>query len=419
MKKNYSRSLFCLLTLLVTGFSFISTKPESLLPWINENFQLAAAKTKAMAQASGDSSRIPVTMKTAGLAHLANLYDWRSGFFAGNMWLLHEYTGDAQWQLEARKWTAALEPLKDFKDHHDLGFMMYCSYGAGYRLTNDARYRDILVQGARSLCTRFDEKTGTIKSWNNFKSWTTGTVYKFPVIIDNMMNLELLFFASKVTGDPYFKKVAITHANTTLENHFRDDFSAYHVVCYDEQTGKVVAKESAQGYAHESAWSRGQAWALYGYTMTYRETGDKKYLKQARGLASYLMKHPNLPADKVPYWDYHAGNPAYTPCGTNAAKYTSGVQPRDASAAAIIASALLELCDYVPKKEGAEMIAFAEASLKSLSSPAYRTLMGANANFLLAHSVGSIPHGGEIDAPLIYADYYFLEALLRLKKRVS
>jgi chondroitin AC lyase len=295
--------------------------------------------------------------------------------------------------------------------------MVYCSYGAGYRLSGDTSYKHILVQAAKSLCTRFNATTGTIKSWNEFKSWTDSTRYYYPVIIDNMMNLELLFFASEVSGDPFYKNIAVTHADATLKNHFRKDFSAYHVVCYDSTNGKVLAKESAQGYAHESAWARGQAWALYGFTTTYRWTKEKRYLNQAISIANYLMHHPNLPEDKVPYWDYDAGKPGFTPCGPNAAKYASGEQPRDASAAAIIASALLELCDYVPAKESKAMIAFASDIVNSLSSPDFLAAENTNGSFLLKHSVGSIPHGGEIDVPLIYADYYFLEALLRLKMK--
>jgi chondroitin AC lyase len=331
------------------------------------------------------------------------------------MWFLYEYTKDPRWLQEARRWTAALEPLQYFTEHHDLGFMVYCSYGAGYRLTGDEAYKKILVDAARSLCTRFSEKTGTIKSWNTFKSWKDGTVYYYPVIIDNMMNLELLFFASKVTGDPYFRQVAITHANTTLQNHFRNDYSSYHVICYDSATGKVLARETAQGYAHESAWSRGQAWALYGYAVMYRETRDEKYLQQARGIARYLIQHPRLPNDKVPYWDYDAGAPGFEPVTQNAAMFNGQEQPRDASAAAVIASALLELKQYVPKKEAKKMTAFAGDILRSLSGPNYLAQPGTNANFLLKHSVGSLAHGGEIDVPLIYADYYFLEALLRWK----
>lgn len=384
---------------------------------VQDVFAMAGQHTQAMVNLLGDSSHIPVTSKKDGSVQWANLYDWRSGFFAGNMWYLYEYTKDPRWLQEARRWTAALEPLQYFKDHHDLGFMVYCSYGAGYRLTGDEAYKKILIQAARSLCTRFNPKTGAIKSWNEFKNWSNGKVYYYPVIIDNMMNLELLFFASQQTGDPYFKNVAITHANTTLKNHFRKDYSAYHVVCYDSLSGKVVDKISAQGYADESAWARGQAWALYGFTTTYRWTKDRRYLNQALGIADFLMKHPNLPEDKVPYWDYDAGRPGFEPCGPNAAKYASGAQPRDASSAAIIASALLELCDYVPAEKGENMRQFAALILKSLSKPDYLAPAGTNANFLLKHSVGSIPHGGEIDVPLIYADYYFLEALLRWKEK--
>jgi chondroitin AC lyase len=392
-------------------FSSLSAQP------VQQLFSMAGAHTRNMAKQLGDSSRIPVAMGKDSMVQWADLYDWRSGFFAGNIWFLYEYTKDAQWLKEARRWTAALEPLQFFKDHHDLGFMVYCSYGAGYRLTGDENYKKIIVEAARSLCTRYSEKTKAIKSWNSFRSWTSGTTYHYPVIIDNMMNLELLFFASRVTGDPYFRNVAIAHANTTLKDHFRKDYSAYHVVFYDTVTGKVLARETAQGYAHESAWSRGQAWALYGFTTTYRETKDERYLQQARGIARYLMNHPRLPADNIPLWDYDAGVPGLSPVTKSAGRFNGGRQPSDASAAAIIASALLELSGYVPRKEGAGMVVFAGNILRSLSGPEYLAEPGTNANFLLKHSVGSLAHGGEIDVPLIYADYYFLEALLRWKEK--
>lgn len=379
-------------------------------------FKLASTRTMNMVRQLKDSTKIPVTQKADGTIQWANLYDWRSGFFAGNMWQLLEYTKDKAWQAEARRWTAALEPLQYFTEHHDLGFMVYCSYGAGYRLTGDEQYKKILVQAAKSLSTRFNDATGTIKSWNTFKSWKDGTVYSYPVIIDNMMNLELLFFASRVTGDPAFRDIAIKHANTTLQNHFRKDFSSYHVVCYDIVTGKVLARETAQGYAHESAWSRGQAWALYGYTVMYRETRDKKYLRQAQGIARYLMNQPNTPKDLIPYWDYHAGNNTYAPCTPNAEKYGKGEIPRDASAGAIMASALLELCDYAKINEKKKIVAYAKQILESLSSPQFLASHQESPFYLLKHSVGSAAHGGEIDVPLIYADYYFLEAMLRMKK---
>lgn len=411
------RTLLMLALLATTVAHLQWQRPGEHDGWIKADLATAGEQINAMAQRIGDSSKIPATIRPDGNLFLVNLYDWRSGFFSGSMWYLYEYTRLPMWQQQARRWTAALAPLQWFTDHHDLGFMVYCSYGAGYRLTGDTAYKTILVNAAKSLCTRFSEKTGAIKSWNTFKSWTDGTVYHYPVIIDNMMNLELLFFASQVTGDPYYKNVAIKHANTTLKHHFRKDYSAYHVVNYDSSNGQVMAKESAQGYAHESAWARGQAWALYGYTTTYRWTNDKRYLAQAKGIARYLMQHPNLPADKVPYWDYHAGQPGYTPCGPNAARYAQGTQPRDASAAAIIASALLELSDYSKGREKQDMIAFAASTLQSLHGPAYRSTNGSGGGYLLQHSVGSIPHGGEIDVPLVYADYYYLEALLRLQQR--
>jgi len=268
--------------------------------------------------------------------------------------------------------------------------MLYCSFGNGLHLTNDPAYKAILIQGAKSLCTRFSPKAGVIKSWDHGKD-------KFPVIIDNMMNLEFLFWTTKVTGDSSFYKIAVTHANTTMKNHFRPDNSSYHVLHYDTATGNVINKVTAQGYANESAWARGQAWGLYGYTMTYRETKDKKYLDQAVKIAEFFLNHPNLPKDKVPYWDFNAPDIPNT--------------QRDASAAAIAASGLLELGGYV--KNGTKYIQAAEEMLISLSSPAYLAKLNTNQNFILMHSVGHKPAKSEIDVPITYADYYYVEALLR------
>ena len=365
-----------------------------------------------------DSSKIPCTIDDKGQVRTVNLYDWRSGFFAGDLWYLYEFTKDDSFKKQAERWTAALEPLKNYTEHHDLGFMVYCSFGNGYRLTKNEAYKAVIVQAAKSLSTRFNEKTGSIKSWNSFKSWTNKPiVYNYPVIIDNMMNLEMLFFASKVTGDPYYRNIAVAHANSTLQNHFRADYSSYHVVCYDSATGKVIARETAQGYADESAWSRGQAWALYGFTMCYRETKDERYLRQAKGIAHYILSNKNLPADKVPYWDFNAGMPGYTPVTKSAASFNGKDQPRDASAAAIIASALLELSDYLPAKEAKKMKKDAVSIITSLSGETYLAKLNTNGNFLLKHSVGSLAHGGEIDVPLNYADYYYIEALMRLREK--
>lgn len=292
--------------------------------------------------------------------------------------------------------------------------MMYCSYGNAYRLTGNPAYKNILVQSARSLSTRFSPVTGAIKSWNRFNSWHGNKTYYYPVIIDNMMNLELLYFASKATGDSSFRHIATTHALTTMNNQVRKDYSHYHVVCYDSVTGKVVGRETAQGYADNSTWSRGQAWGIYGFTMVYRETHDPRFLKTAIGMADFFLNNKRLPKDKVPYWDFNAGQKGYTP-GINSYANKVTTLYRDASAAAITASALLELAMYAPAKKK-QYISAAATMLQSLSSAAYRAPVGTNGDFLLMHCVGSIPHRSEIDEPLVYADYYFLEALTRYNK---
>jgi unsaturated chondroitin disaccharide hydrolase len=355
------------------------------------NLEIAKEHLEGRIQRYQDTAHFPRSIKGDSL-HAVPSRDWTSGFYAGSLWYMYEFTKDKKFEEAARKWTAGLEAEKYNTRTHDLGFMLYCSFGNGLRLTNEPSYKDILIQGAKSLTKRFNPNTGVIKSWDHAKG-------QYLVIIDNMMNLELLFWATKVTGDSSFYKIAVTHANTTMKNHFRADNSSYHVLKYDTITGEVLSKKTAQGYADESAWARGQAWGLYGYTMTYRETKDKKYLDQAVKIAEFFLNHPNLPEDKVPYWDFNApGIPN---------------EPRDASAAAITASALLELCGYV--KNGKSYFQAAEKILGSLSSPAYLAKPGTNQDFILMHSTGHKPANSEIDVPIIYADYYFIEAMLRYK----
>jgi rhamnogalacturonyl hydrolase YesR len=319
--------------------------------------------------------------------------DWTSGFFAGELWMLFKATGDGFWKSKADSFTRLLEEQQFNGTTHDLGFMIYCSYGNGYKLTNDAYFKDVIIQSAKTLTTRFNPTIGCIRSWDHGKdNW------QFPVIIDNMMNLELLFAATKFTGDSMFYKIAVTHANTTLKNHFRNDYSSYHVVNYDTSTGKVVSRVTHQGFADESAWARGQAWGLYGYTMCYRETKDIRYLQRAEQIANFLLQHPNMPADKVPYWD------------CNDPKIPN--VPRDASAAAIMSTALLELSQY--SKEGKGYKSWAIKTLENLTN-SYRAEASTHQGFILLHSTGHLPANSEIDVPINYADYYYLEALLRTK----
>ena len=323
---------------------------------------------------------------------------WCSGFFGGTLWYLYEYTQDPKWKQAADLWTMAVKKEQFNTSIHDLGFMLYYPFGNGYRLTGDTTYKNILVTGANSLATRFDPKVGLIKSWDEFKG------YDYPVIIDNMMNLEYLLWAAKTTGDERFYQICISHADSTIKNHFRKDFSSWHVVCYDS-TGNVIIKKTLQGANDTSAWARGQAWGLYGFTMMYRLTRDEKYLRQATGIADFFINHPNLPEDKIPYWDFNAPN--------------IPDEERDASAGAIACSGLLELSGYAGKEKGDKYFKVAEQILSSLSGKSYRNEEGENGNFLLKHCVGYKPGGKEIDVPLIYADYYYVEALLRYDKLKS
>lgn len=345
------------------------------------------------AATTGNDQFSPRTLHNGGQLRLVASRDWTSGFFPGVLWFLNEYTGKKKWKLQAQAFTAKMEREKINGGTHDMGFKIYCSYGTGYRLTNDRAYRDIIIQSAKTLSTRFRPITGTIRSWDH-----SGDKWAYPVIIDNMMNLELLFAATQLTGDSSFYKIAVTHANTTMKNHFRPDNSSYHVVEYDTLTGRVVKRNTHQGYAHESAWSRGQAWGLYGYTMCYRFTKDIKYLEQAEKIAAFMLNHPNMPKDLVPYWDYNA------PDIPN--------EERDASAAAVLASGLYELSTY--SKNGKYYKTTANKIIESLTK-GYRSPIGENRGFILLHSTGSKPAKSEVDTPLNYADYYYLEALLRYK----
>ena len=339
----------------------------------------------------------PRNIDPNGFLRMVASHDWTSGFFPGELWYMYEYTKDDFWKEKARKQTELLEQEKWNGSTHDMGFKMYCSYGNGYRLTQDSGYKDILLQSAYTLIRRYNPKVGCIRSWDhNRDKW------QYPVIIDNMMNLEFLFFLAKTTGEKRLMNMADSHAQTTLRHHFRDDYSCYHVVSYDTLSGQPHFKGTHQGYADNSAWARGQAWALYGYTMMYRETGKTEYLEQARKVASYIKNHPNLPDDKIPYWDFDAPDiPA---------------APRDASAAAVMASGLIELSQLDKSKEGADWLELAEMQIRSLSSPEYLAEPETNGGFILKHSVGNYNKNSEVDVPLSYADYYYVEALLRLKK---
>ena len=372
--------------------------------FITENVEFAKAQLGLAIdtiEASGKCLN-PVTLNRDGSVYYCGYADWRSGFFPGSIWYLYELTGDTSYLPLARKYTEAIRRAEHLTWHHDIGFIINCSFGNGLRLAPDAAaYKNVMIQAAKSLCTRFRPNAGVIQSWDvKGNSWQSERGWECPVIIDNMMNLELLFEATKLSGDSTFYKVAVAHADRTLSEHFRPDGSCYHVVDYNISDGSVRHKQTAQGYADESVWSRGQAWAIYGFTICYRETKDRKYLDQALKTFNRMKNDPHMPEDLIPYWDMDAPNIPN--------------EPRDASSASCIASALYEISTYAVS-DAASYKAYADRIMHSLASPDYRAALGTNGNFILMHSVGSIPHNSEIDVPLNYADYYFLEALKRRK----
>lgn len=322
---------------------------------------------------------------------------WCSGFYPGVLWYLYEYTEDDQIRMLAEHYSARVEEEKYNSYDHDIGFQIYCSFGNGYRLTGREDYSEVLKTAGRSAIERYNPHLGVIRSWDfNRDRW------QYPVIIDNMMNLELLMWNFDNTGDSVFWNVAISHSDNTLEHHFRPDNSSHHVVSYDTISGLPHIKQTHQGATDESIWSRGQAWGLYGYTKMYREAGLDRYLDQAVAIANLMIDHENMPDDGIPYWDYNAPNIPET--------------SRDASAAAIMVSALIELSTYVERELSNKFLSMAEKQLRTLSSPEYLAEPGTNGYFVLMNSVGHFRANSEVDVPLTYADYYYIEALLRYKK---
>ena len=376
---------------LILVFSSVVCFGQSKLDVKNE-FAFAAKQYEGMLASHSDLTKFPQSTLPDGQPRDMKSEWWCSGFFGGSLWYIYEQTKAPIWKEAAHKWTMALAKEQYNTNTHDLGFMLYCPFGNGYRLTQNPEYKQIMLTGAKSLATRFDPKVGVIKSWNSFKGG-----YTYPVIIDNMMNLEFLFWAARESGNNDLYALSVTHADNTLKNHFRPDNSSYHVLCYGKN-GEVLAKKTHQGAADDSPWARGQAWGLYGYVDMYRETKDQKYLDHARKIADFMLNHPNLPADKVPYWDFSKPG-----------------EERDASAGAILASALLELSTY-GGPNAKRYYRNAVAILTSLSQAPYKAELGQNNHFILQHSTGHKPGKSEIDVPLVYADYYYLEGLLRYEK---
>lgn len=360
--------------------------PRSI--WSGWDIEFLAEQIGPSVYAKVDSLRPQPSADKLGKLRTCDVYDWTSGFFPGSLWLAYELTGDERLLADAVDYTNKMLPATFYTGTHDLGFMVGCSYGNALRISPNDSLKTVIIRTADNLASRFNPEIGAIRSWD-FGPWN------FPVIIDNMMNLELLFQASKLTGDNKYKDIAIRHADKTMACHFRPDMTSYHVVSYNPD-GSIETRQTFQGRSDESAWARGQAWGVYGYTVCYRETGDKKYLEFAQKIADMIISRVKT-EDHIPLWDYDAPNLPTT--------------PRDASAAAVTSSALFELCGYLPDSQ--KYFDYAESILRSLSSPEYLAEPGTNCGFILKHSTGSLAHGSEIDVPLNYADYYYLESIKR------
>lgn len=378
-----------------TLFAQNSSRNELMKQLITENYTLAESQYSLMMKLVPSDKHPQSFDANKNQLISREITWWCTGFYPGALLYIYEQTKNEVIKAEAMRALKVIEPNQFYTGNHDLGFMMYCSYGNAYRIFKDEKYKQIIFNAAASLATRYRPTMKSIQSWNK------NQYFNCPVIIDNMMNLEMMNWVSQNGGDAKYQQIAVTHANTSMKEFYRPDYSSFHVVDFDEKTGKVLRKTTHQGAANTSAWSRGQAWGLYGYITMYRATKNLAYLNHAKKIAAFYLNHPNLPEDKVPYWDFDAGQ--------------QPIAKRDASAAAITASALMELAQYATGAEKEKYINNGVKMIQSLSSDKYRSKPGENGGFLIKHCVGALTLNSEIDVPLIYADYYFLEALKRYK----
>lgn len=389
---------FKIFTLFISTLACIQngyTQPSeiSMKDLIHKNMKLAKKQYLFMTSIL-PSGRMPRSFDAKGDSLItSNTKWWCSGFYPGSLWYIYEYTKDVEVKNAAEKSLIILEPEKHYTGNHDLGFMMFCSFGNAYRISGNQLYKPTIDTAAFSLITRYRPSIKSIQSWNKNQH------FNCPVIIDNMMNLELLMWVAQTSNNKILEDVALYHANSTLKNHFRADNSSFHVLDYSLETGEVIGKKTWQGHHDSSAWARGQAWGLYGFTMMFRFTKIPDYLQKAKDIARFMIDHPNMPADFIPYWDYNEPSVPNT--------------YRDASTASILASALLELGTFSNQQEKIRYAEVAKVIIKKLSTPEYLSKPGTNGGFLLKHGVGGIPQKSEIDVPLTYADYYFLEAMIR------
>ncbi|EOR94608.1 Alpha-1,2-mannosidase [Arcticibacter svalbardensis MN12-7] len=383
--------LFCILGATILN-SCKTSQPLNNKEALDYSVAQVRRSAESLTQADSIPRNIPDGQKTW---KKVGPLDWTSGFWPGVLWYAYEYTGDSFYKQQAEKFTAPIAIIAKIKaQDHDIGFQIYCSFGNGLRLTSYPEYKKILLAAADTLATLYNPKVGTILSWPSQVS-----KFKHSTIMDNMMNLELLFWAAKNGGSQKLYDIAVSHATQSLKHLVRPDGSTYHVASFDPETGAYIKSITHQGYADESMWARGQTWGIYGFSIAYRETGKEEFLNTAIKISDRFIE--KLPKDGIPYWDFD------DPAIPNA--------PKDASAAAIAACGLLELSDLVKTEALNEKYKNAAIALiRKLSTDEY---LAKDKNLaILLHSTGHKPKGTEIDVPIIYADYYYLEALLKIKK---
>jgi hypothetical protein len=386
--------------LFVTGFLGAQTAPATEKQWVKAQLDFALQQYKYLAQEVGArNAGLPKSLSDDGSLVLVPPKDWTSGFFAGGLWYLYDYSKDEAILQEAVKYTEQLNTVLQGPYDHDIGFIMMSSFGHAFRLIPREAYKMQLLQAAEALASRFNQKVACTRSWD----WGP---WKFPVIIDNLMNMELLYWAAAAGGSAQWQDIANQHNNTTMKNHFRPNGSSYHLVDYDPKTAQVLRMQTVQGYADESSWSRGQGWALYGYTMAYRFTRNPEFLNQALRVANFILSQHILRSEPVPPWDFDVPDQA--------------ASLKDSSAGAIYASAFQELAEYVDKEQATGFLNYADRLLESLSSERFRaSTKGALHGFLLDHAVGWYTGGSDLDKPLIYGDYYYIEAMVRKLQRLE
>jgi unsaturated chondroitin disaccharide hydrolase len=383
-----------IINLLLFYFIFTGTPcAQKLDSLVEHGLQFAHKQLNSTVSEMGDSTNYPKRTNETGKWNIIKPYSWLAGFFPGCLWHMYRWTLDSTWKSLAEKWMVRLERQKNNIRDTDMGFLIFYSFGNGYRITQNETYKEVLLQAARSLAMRYNHIVKCMKSWG---------FYTFPVIIDHMMVLELLFWASKNGGESELYDIAKNQALRTMKDHVRSDGSTYQIVDYDPTTGEIIEKATKQGYSTESTWSRGQAWGLYGFTMTYRYTEEPLFLETAQKIANYYIDH--LPEDYIPYWDFNAPN--------------IPDEVKDVSAATVAAAGLLELVSFVA--EGKDRRKYLNAACNTIGSlcSSYMT-KGTNRSGILLHACQSRPQDKDIDVSAINADYYFIEALMRYKECIK